>query len=87
MWRLSMLPETRIWHGPNKYLHEAKMNFKSYFPEFGNNQAEVIAFFGQAKLVKTIDFKYELRGGSHDDRISAREWISLFFHDAIVKEV
>jgi hypothetical protein len=63
------------------------MNFKNILPDFSGNQAEVIAFFGQAKLVKTMDFKYELRGGSHHDRISAREWISLFFNDAAVKEV
>jgi len=63
------------------------MNFKNLLPDFSGNQTEVIAFFGKAKLVKTMDFKYELRGGSHDDRISAREWISLFFHDAAVKEV
>jgi hypothetical protein len=44
------------------------MNFKNLLPDFSGNQAEVIAFFGQAKLVKTMDFKYELRGGSHDDR-------------------
>ena len=62
------------------------MKFKNYLPDFDRNQAEVIAFFGQAKLVRTLDFKYELRGGSHDDRISAREWISLFLHDAAVKE-
>jgi hypothetical protein len=63
------------------------MKFKDYFPVSSEREAEVIAFFGQAKLVRTIDFRYELRGGSPDDRISAREWISLFFHDAAVKEV
>jgi hypothetical protein len=59
------------------------MRFKNYFPELSRNEAEVIATFGQAKLVKTLDFKYELRGGSHDDRLAAREWISLFFHVAV----
>jgi len=46
---------------------------------------EIIAFFGGAKLVKTIDCKYELRGGSAADRAEAQEWISLFFHDAVVR--
>jgi hypothetical protein len=62
------------------------MKFKSYFPELGRNEGEVIATFGQAKLVKTPDFKYELRGGSLEDRLAAREWISLFFH-VVVREV
>ncbi len=62
------------------------MKLKNYVSSSNEREAEVIAFFGNAKLVRTIDFKYELRGGSQDDRISAREWISLFFHDAAVKE-
>ena len=63
------------------------MKFENYLSDSSQREAEVIAFFGEAKLVRTIDFKYELRGGSQDDRISAREWISLFFHDAAVKEI
>lgn len=46
-------------------------------------QGEVIAIFGQAKLVKTADQKYELRGGSEEDRGEAREWISMFLHEAV----
>jgi len=45
---------------------------------------EVIAFFGNAKLVKTIDSKYELRGGSKEDRTAAQEWISMFMHEAVL---
>jgi hypothetical protein len=62
------------------------MKFIGPFAISSDREAEVIAFFGQARLIRTVDFKYELRGGSHDDRIAAREWISLFFHDATVKE-
>ncbi len=50
-------------------------------------EGEFIAGFGQAELVKTPDCKYELRGGSDDDRLAAREWISLFFHEAVLKEI
>jgi hypothetical protein len=50
-------------------------------------EAETIATFGEAKLVKTLNGKYELRGGSPHDRVQAREWISLFMHNAVVKEV
>ena len=45
---------------------------------------EVIALFGDAKLVKTIDSKYELRGGSKGDRTAAQEWISMFMHEMIL---
>jgi hypothetical protein len=64
------------------------MRFRNwnYFPEF-EDEGEVIASFGQAKLVKSLDGRYELRGGSKDDRLEAREWISMFCHEVVVREV
>jgi len=50
------------------------------------DRGRVIASFGQATLVKTLDNKYELRGGSKEDRLSAYEWISLFMHHVVVRE-
>jgi hypothetical protein len=35
-------------------------------------------------LIKYLDGKVELKGGSKEDRIPAREWISLFWHEAAV---
>ena len=46
-------------------------------------EGEVIAYFGTARLIKTVDGKYELVGGSAADRTEAKEWISLFFHEAV----
>jgi hypothetical protein len=43
----------------------------------------VIASFGQARIVKTIDGRMELRSGSMGDRVAAKEWISLFCHEAL----
>jgi len=43
-----------------------------------------IATFGDAQLVRHINGRYELRGGSAGDHTDAKEWISLFFHDAVV---
>jgi hypothetical protein len=63
------------------------MRLENYFADLGRNEGELIAGFGQARLVKTLDCKYELRGGSHEDRLAAREWISLFMHEAVVREV
>ncbi len=63
------------------------MRLRDYLPDFRHNEREFIAGFGEARLVKTLDCKFELRGGSHEDRLAAREWISLFLHEAVVKEV
>jgi hypothetical protein len=52
----------------------------------GRDEGEVLAYFGQARLVKKLDGKLELVGGTNEDRTAAREWISMFFHEAVVKE-
>jgi len=44
-----------------------------FFPEF-KDEGEIVASFGQAKLIRFLDGKTELRGGSKEDRIAAREW-------------
>ena len=46
---------------------------------------ETVAYFGDAKLIRHVDCQFELRGGSDEDRAQAREWISLFMHEAILK--
>ena len=46
--------------------------------------AEVIARFGKAALIKQPNGSWQLQGGSEEDRLSAREWISLFQHEAVV---
>ena len=48
------------------------------------DEGEIIAFFGEAKLVKHLNGKYELRGGSKDDRLAAKEWISMFCHHVVI---
>jgi hypothetical protein len=63
------------------------MSAETHASDSRRNEAELVAGFGQARLVKMLDGKYELRGGSHDDRLAAQEWISMFFHESIVKEV
>ena len=57
---------------------------RNIFPDF-KDEGEVIATWGEAKLVKYLDGKLELKGGSKDDHADAREWISLFWHEAVVK--
>jgi hypothetical protein len=56
-----------------------------FFPEF-KDDGEVIARFGGAQLIRFLDGKMELRGGCNDDRTAAREWMSMFWHEAVVRE-
>jgi hypothetical protein len=51
------------------------------------SKRKVVACFGRAKLVRTPDCGYELHGGSDDDHAEAREWVSLFFHEAVIRRV
>jgi serine/threonine protein kinase len=53
----------------------------------GFNGCEVIASWGDAKLIKYPGGKLELSGGSKNDRLAAKEWISMYFHEAVVKEI
>jgi len=41
-------------------------------------ETEVIAGFGGAQLLKHLDGKFELRGGSMEDQRAAREWVEMF---------
>ena len=45
-----------------------------------------MASWGEARLAKYLDGKTELRGGSDQDRAEAREWMSLFWHEAVGRE-
>lgn len=57
-----------------------------FFPLF-KDEGEVVAYFGQARLIKFLDGKLELRGGSARDHAEAREWMSLFWHEAVFRYV
>lgn len=41
-------------------------------------ETEVIAGFGGAQLLKHLDGKFELRGGSLEDQQEARKWVEMF---------
>jgi hypothetical protein len=59
---------------------------EDFFPLF-RDEGEVVASWGEAQLVKYLDVKLVLKGGSKEDRQAAHEWISMFLNDAVVKEV
>ena len=60
-----------------------KMKFNQ-LPWLNRDEGETIAVFGDARLVKKLSGKLELLGGSPDDRRAAREWCSMFLHEAAV---
>ena len=45
----------------------------------------VVARFGRAKLLSRADGRVELRGGSTSDHTDAKDWVSLFMHDAVLR--
>ena len=49
----------------------------------GRKCERVITTFGRARLVGWRDGSMELRGGGAGDRTMAKEWISLFMHEAV----
>jgi hypothetical protein len=57
-----------------------------YDPPF-KDEGEVVASWGQAQLIKYLDGKSELKGGSKEDRLAAQAWMSLFWHEVVVREV
>ena len=52
-----------------------------FYPPF-KDEGEVVAAWGEAQLIRYLDGKTELRGGSREDRLAAQEWISMFWHEA-----
>jgi len=57
------------------------MRFSPHQPD--PEQGEVIASFGEAKLIKKLDRRFELVGGSRADRVEAEKWISLFMQHEV----
>jgi hypothetical protein len=50
----------------------------------GRNE-RLITTFGQARLVRLADGSTHLRGGQAQDQTMAKEWVSLFMHDAVLR--
>jgi hypothetical protein len=62
------------------------MKLKLQFFPFFRKEAEIVASWGDACLLKYLDGKLVLKGGAKADRLAAYEWISLFWHEAVVRE-
>jgi hypothetical protein len=61
------------------------MKLKSLLNRIRHNQGKVIINFGGAQLWQKREGGFELRGGSRSERQAAREWASLFKHEAAVE--
>jgi hypothetical protein len=48
-------------------------------------RSTLLACFGPARLVELPDGRLELRGGSSADVTEAKEWMSLFLHDRVLR--
>jgi hypothetical protein len=59
-----------------------RMSIKRFL-SFGLLQPEIVAVFGRARLVRRIDGRHELVGGTWADHLAAREWCSLFEHELV----
>jgi len=58
-----------------------KINLSAWL---NRDEGETLAHFGDARLVKKPTGKIELIGGTTDDRAAAKEWASLFLHEATI---
>jgi len=47
-------------------------------------QQHIVAAFGRALLVRTAPASYELHGASASDLTAAKEWVSMFLHEAVL---
>jgi len=72
-------------HSPPQY--PARTKFISsgkpdLFARLRRHRGQVVASFGTADLLRHNDGRWELRGGTPADHAAAREWSSLFQHEA-----
>ncbi len=73
----------RVGQCLSHYLGEAAGMKKRFLPLLTSQSENLIARFGRARLILLPDGAIELRGGEEGDRTAAKEWISLFMHEAV----
>jgi len=63
----------------------AGMKVKHLVETPSSRRRRVVACFGNAALIRARKGKWILEGGTRSDRQEAKEWISLFLHEAVVR--
>jgi len=49
-------------------------------------QTKTVVRFGTARLIQAPTGRFHLVGGTAEERLAAREWASLFLHEAVLGE-
>lgn len=49
-------------------------------------QTKTVARFGTARLIKVSSGRFYLIGGTAEERLAAKEWASLFLHEAVLTD-
>jgi hypothetical protein len=62
-----------------KFIRLAKPH---WFARLRWKKGKTVASFGAVNLIRHCDGRWELRGGSPKDHAAAREWCSVFQHEA-----
>ena len=47
--------------------------------------ARMVIRFGEAALIRQRNGNYRLTGGTRNEETEAKEWISLFLHEAVLQ--
>lgn len=48
-----------------------------------DGELETVATFGSSRIVRLRSGRLEIRGGTPQDRSAAKEWSSIFCHEAL----
>jgi hypothetical protein len=70
-------------HLSDALCESARMNNRISLPV--SRREKLITTFGRAKLIRLSNGATELRGGLAQDQTAAKEWISLFMHEAVLR--
>lgn len=67
---------------PVRSMSQARPDKSNLLLSRPQDESEIVASFGAANLIRRRDGCWELHGGSPSDHAAAREWSSLFQHEA-----
>ena len=68
--------------GPNRI---RRMKLKHLVNSPAHADGRLVVRFGEAALIRQRNGRYQLSGGSRSEETEAKEWISLFLHEAVLQ--
>ena len=66
-----------------RLLHTACMKMRNH-ADVIHNRSHTVMLFGQSKLIQTAEGKLELKGATKEEQTEAKEYVSLFMHEAVM---